>query len=355
MKRYQRTGAPNVVYTLAREKHAFPVSNNKGRIHHSFLYSDGFGRELQTKVQAEPGPIYDTDGNKIVDIANPRWVGTGTKVFNNKAKEVQQYEPFFSQSHHYAIEQHGVSPIIFYDPLERVVCTLHPNHTYEKVVFDPWRQETWDANDTVLLLPDQDKDISGYVSKYITGLNPAHKTWYDQRIPDRNNKPDIDAKATTAKEKAALKTEAHAGTPTLAYIDSLGRPFLTIQDNGPADADKYKTHVKLDIEGNDKVITDPRVIEAFIHTFDIAGRKLKVDSQDAGIKINLPDITGEIPWYLWDANGNEVKTDYDTERELKKKYGVTYQHTFVQVDAQGNQIKKWGGSNTLSAVLSQIQ
>ena len=25
-----------------------------------------------------------------------------------------------------------------------------PNHTYEKVVFDPWHQDTWDVNDTVL-------------------------------------------------------------------------------------------------------------------------------------------------------------------------------------------------------------
>ena len=44
----------------------------------------------------------------------------------------------------------GVSPVLFYDPVERVVATLHPNHTWEKVVFDPWRQETWDVNDTVL-------------------------------------------------------------------------------------------------------------------------------------------------------------------------------------------------------------
>ena len=39
--------------------------------------------------------------------------------------------------------------MLFYDPLERVVATLHPNHTYEKVVFDPWQQATWDVNDTV--------------------------------------------------------------------------------------------------------------------------------------------------------------------------------------------------------------
>ena len=44
------------------------------------------------------------------------------------------------------------------------------------------------------------------------------------------------------------------------------------------------------------------------------------------------------------------KTDYDTNGELKKKYAVTYQHTFVQVDAEGNEISKWngGGINELT-------
>lgn len=49
-----------------------------------------------------------------------------------------------------------------------------------------------------------------------------------------------------------------------------------------------------------------------------------------------------------------LKVDYDKETELKKKYGVTYQHTLVQVDAQGNQIKKWSGSPKLSNVLAEL-
>lgn len=40
-----------------------------------------------------------------------------------------------------------------------------------------------------------------------------------------------------------------------------------------------------------------------------------------------------------------LKTDYDSEKELKIKYGVTYQHTFVQVDAAGNMIGKWNGGD----------
>jgi len=50
-----------------------------------------------------------------------------------------------------------------------------------------------------------------------------------------------------------------------------------------------------------------------------------------------------------------LKTDYDSETDLKKKYGVTYQHTLVQVDASGNLIKKWLGSNTLEDVVSELE
>lgn len=45
------------------------------------------------------------------------------------------------------------------------------------------------------------------------------------------------------------------------------------------------------------------------------------------------------------------KTDYDTNSELKKQYAITYQHTFVLVDENGKEIKKWngGGINELVA------
>ncbi len=135
------------MYTLARETHvAELLPGQQTKVQHSFSYSDGFGREIQKKIQAEPGPIA-AGGPEV----NPRWVGSGWTIFNNKGKPVRQYEPFFSASHAFEFANIvGVSSILFYDPVERVVATLHPNHTYEKVVFDPWRQESWDVNDTVL-------------------------------------------------------------------------------------------------------------------------------------------------------------------------------------------------------------
>lgn len=50
-----------------------------------------------------------------------------------------------------------------------------------------------------------------------------------------------------------------------------------------------------------------------------------------------------------------LDVDYDNSQELKQKYGVTTQHTLVQVDKDGNMISKWSGSPTLSSLVSQIK
>ncbi|MSU73590.1 thioredoxin [Candidatus Kaiserbacteria bacterium] len=50
-----------------------------------------------------------------------------------------------------------------------------------------------------------------------------------------------------------------------------------------------------------------------------------------------------------------LDVDYDNSAALKQKYGVTYQHTFVQVKADGTLIKKWSGSPTLAALVAEVQ
>lgn len=67
---------------------------------------------------------------------------------------------------------------------------------------------------------------------------------------------------------------------------------------------------------------------------------------DSDLKLRLMDIPQNVT--ILDVN-------YDTEIALKKKYGVTYQHTFVQVDTNGNQIAKWSGSRSLSELLTNIK
>ncbi len=69
-------------------------------------------------------------------------------------------------------------------------------------------------------------------------------------------------------------------------------------------------------------------------------------SLDANIEANKDTISEGV---------RILKVDYDKETELKKKYGVTTQHTLVQVDKEGNLIKKWSGSPKLMSLISEIQ
>ena len=64
------------------------------------------------------------------------------------------------------------------------------------------------------------------------------------------------------------------------------------------------------------------------------------------------DITnkqGDIP-----SGVTILKVDYDRETALKQEHGITYQHTIVQVDNEGQQLKKWSGGNTLGSLLAQL-
>src|SRR3989338_973856 len=67
---------------------------------------------------------------------------------------------------------------------------------------------------------------------------------------------------------------------------------------------------------------------------------------DADIRAHLQEIP---------SNLTILDVDYDNSAPLKRKYGITYQHTFVQVDAQGNLLKKWSGSPTLTALVAEVK
>ena len=50
-----------------------------------------------------------------------------------------------------------------------------------------------------------------------------------------------------------------------------------------------------------------------------------------------------------------IKTDYDSNISLKQKYGVTIQHTFVQIDNNENKLAKWtatGLNNVIAGIKS---
>ncbi len=61
---------------------------------------------------------------------------------------------------------------------------------------------------------------------------------------------------------------------------------------------------------------------------------------DADFKKNIDLIPADL--VLIRVNYNDPETDTE-EKALAAQYGITYQHTFVQIDAQGNEVAKWNG------------
>jgi hypothetical protein len=49
-----------------------------------------------------------------------------------------------------------------------------------------------------------------------------------------------------------------------------------------------------------------------------------------------------------------VVVDFDNSDDLRKKYGITVQHTFVQIDATGESLKKWSGSTTIDQIVKTL-
>ncbi|SAL52365.1 FG-GAP/YD repeat-containing protein [Caballeronia cordobensis] len=359
LTRYMRLGEPPFAATIARETHVSDLDwEAKSKLQIGFSFSDGFGREIQKKIQAEPGPLDVND--PASPTVNPRWVGSGWTIFNNKGKPVRQYEPFFSKrqrpdgsfysDHRFEFGvQVGVSPVLFYDPAERVVATLHPNHTWEKVDFDPWQQTTFDVNDTVLLPvraddPPRDAVVAGHFGRlpdadYLPTWHelrtlPAYAAAFADRYPvaeDRQNET-----------KAAERAACHTGTPTTAHFDALGRPFLTVVRNrvvcdghllhNKPDED-FRTRVELDIEGNQRRVFDERKLPdaanlplgaqeqriVIQYAYDMLGNRIHQESMEAGARWMLSDVAGK-PIRAWDSRGHNFTTTYDALRRPIEQY-----------------------------------
>jgi RHS repeat-associated protein len=282
-------GRPNVVHTFAREQHG----PSNPRWQESYSYSDGSGREVLRKVQAEPGlaPQRDSSGALVRDLGDHiiwsdtapaiRWVGSGRTVLDNKGNPIKKYEPFFDSSPAFNDEQElvewGVTPILRYDPLGRLIRTDHPSGTFSRVEFDPWQQLTFDENDTVVA-----------------------SQWYADRQSLPLNDPE---------RKAATAAALHANTPAVVHLDTLGRTFLTIADNGTAG--KYETRVKLDIEGNQRSVTDARQRNLLSQDFDMLGTVIHSKSVDAGERWMLNNAAIK-PMRRWDSRDHTIRTSYDT-------------------------------------------
>ncbi|OGG17093.1 hypothetical protein A3D77_05780 [Candidatus Gottesmanbacteria bacterium RIFCSPHIGHO2_02_FULL_39_11] len=72
---------------------------------------------------------------------------------------------------------------------------------------------------------------------------------------------------------------------------------------------------------------------------------------DASFTQNASKIPEDVT--LIRVNYNDPETDQE-EKDLAKKYGITYQHTFVQIDSTDKEVMKWNGGQ-INGLLANIK
>ena len=323
--RTARTAAPlpAVSYVIARETHASEPGGAASAVQHGLSYTDGLGRVLQHKALADAG----------------RWVVSGWTIVNAKGQPVRRYEPFFSATP--AFEPGviaGVSSVLFYDPPGRVVATLHPEHTFDKLVITAWAQRGWDANDTVLLDPRTDADVAALVAPYFAAQDPAWTTWHAQRAAG-----DLGA----AEQAAAQRTAPHAATPAATFTDARGRTILALAHAGFAadgTATWLPTRTELDVAGRTVAVhdavpsADPRGRLVIQCAYAVTGEPICTRSMDAGPRWQLLDALG-MPVRAWDARGHAQRTEYDALRRPLRVFaaGIAAPELLVERRVYGEQ------------------
>ncbi|MCR9166574.1 MAG: hypothetical protein NXI35_38270 [bacterium] len=296
-------GEPLSAYGRAREVHG----DAQTRWQESWTYFDGSGATLLAKANAEPGdaPTRDGDGTLILDGAgepvlvhtDPRYVGSGRTVFDNKGNPVRQYEPYFSSTSGYEDEaelrEQGVSPLVHYDPLGRVVRTDFPDGTHARVEFGPWTQVSYDQGDTVVGTP-----------------------WEAERLALPGSDPN---------RRAATLSATYSETPTVTRMDALGRPVRVVTEN--LNAEFAQTRRVLDIVGNTLAVVDARGNVAQENVFGMAGQTLQESSVDAGWRRAISDVVGN-PLRRFSERGFTARWRYDA--------GLRPTHQFVE--ASGTEV-----------------
>lgn len=282
----------------------------------SIEYSDGFGRLLQTRAQAEDvlfgndtliADQSDSAMTRALVVGRRRGAGdppnvvvSGWQIYDNKGQVVEKYEPFFDTGWDYVsleeastLRENGTRDLFgqrvqqFYDPRGQVIRTLNPDGSEQRVIYGvppdltqpdlfdptPWEVYTYDANDLAPLSFGQD-----------AGGNP---------IP-----------------LASFAPTDHHFTPTSIEIDALGRTIRSVQRNGVGSENEIVTRSSYDIRGNLLTVVDALNRQAFIYAYDLANRAIRVASIDAGLKRTVLDALGNAVEQR-DSKGAIALTAYD--------------------------------------------
>ncbi|MFG3602504.1 SpvB/TcaC N-terminal domain-containing protein [Micromonospora chersina] len=254
-------------------------------------YTDGLGRLLQTRTQADdlavsdvglPGDLSAAARTITADPlpASSAVVVSGWRVYDNKGRAIVSFEPFRDTGWAYAppsaprlaglaaVRQH-------HDPRGRPTVTVAPDGSRTRIL----RGRPVDPADPRTVVP------------------TPWETWtYD---------PDDEAGRTHPTE--SLETAARWNTPSSVVVDALGRTVRTVQRGLAQD---LVTTSAYDIDGRLLSVTDPLGRLASATVYDLAGKAWVAWLLDAGTTRMTYDAAGGVLEHR-DDKGALVLSAYD--------------------------------------------
>lgn len=346
---------PVYVKTIQREHHIEANINNNTIT--AVEYSDGFGRLLQTRTQAEDtiygNAEFGTSGlPNNPDLPNQNAVGTtrnsndplnvvvsGWKVYNNKGKEVEVYEPFFASGFDFegpltvaAYYQNAQKAQLFYDPRGQVIRTKNPDNTQQLVI--PGIPLQLDQPPLLNYPP------AGSNANTATGNNPNALGYIPTPWESYTYDPNDLGAITNPNNSSGYSS--HYWTPKSAVVDAMGRTVKTVERLDDTDPTKdIVMHYEYDIRGNLIKVLDPYNRTVFTYRYNYANQPLYTEHIDSGVSRVVYDAMGK-PVIASDAKGAQSLNTYDGMNRplsawVKDKMGAstTLRQYVVYGDAAG--------------------
>jgi len=146
--------------------------------------------------------------------------------------------------------------------------------------------------------------------------------------------PAADAPATSATAVASQETTPSATPTATTQTPTPAESKEPSSEAAPSGPGFYITLAEYDADKSTYASTD------VVLFFNAAWCSTCREARD-NIEADLAGIPSDL---------TIVVVDFDTATDLRQKYGVTVQHTFVQIDAEGTELAKWSGSVTADEI-----
>ncbi|MEA2202514.1 MAG: hypothetical protein QOI89_3149, partial [Solirubrobacteraceae bacterium] len=304
MAAFCEAGRPISVHTAQRVH--FASDGISDELIESWGYSDGFGRVVQERAQADDlafGADGDDAGLIVLDPGGParlvpgavggpavgrrdsdRFVVSGWQVYDNKGRVIEKYEPFLSAGSGYQDGTPRGRPVrMSYDPLGRLVRVVNPDGSQRRTIFG--------------------------VPADLTDLDNVESTSWAMTSYDENDLAAVSTGGDGASLAGRVPAEQHF-TPTTTIQDAFGRTVCEIT-RGEANATKWHVaRTSYDMRGNVLAVVDELGRPALTHAYDLVSRAVRVDSIDAGRRMSVLDAANNLR-HTRDARGAEALWTYD--------------------------------------------